>query len=121
MARPRDVTDPVRREVLERAEAALDLEEWDTTVHLVVDLYAELVRSAPEILIASSPSEPLPLYGRVPDRAMHRPWPTTMGVTFAMTDGAPTMEFTKEHFTMSEAISYFEYTLEAAIRAQSAS
>jgi hypothetical protein len=48
-----------------------------------------------------------------------RPWPSDHGVRFAMNEGdAPTLTFEKERFTLSEAATYFEYTLDMVLRAQ---
>jgi hypothetical protein len=47
------------------------------------------------------------------------PWPVRLGVDISFDEhGKPHLTFQKEEFSLSEAASYFEYTLDIAIRAQ---
>jgi hypothetical protein len=48
-----------------------------------------------------------------------QPWPVRLGVGISFDDqGKPHLTFEKEEFSLSEAASYLEYTLDVAIRAQ---
>jgi len=48
-----------------------------------------------------------------------RPWPEMLGVGIHFdAHGTPHFTFEKETFSLSEAVSYFEYTLDVASRAQ---
>ena len=49
------------------------------------------------------------------------PWPVRLGVDLSFDEhDKPHLTFEKEEFSMSEAASYFEYTLDFAMRAQRA-
>jgi hypothetical protein len=48
-----------------------------------------------------------------------QPWPVRLGVGISFDEhGKPHLTFEREEFSLSEAVSYFEYTLDVAIRAQ---
>jgi hypothetical protein len=48
-----------------------------------------------------------------------RPWPEMLGVRINFdAHDTPHFTFEKETFSLSEAVSYFEYTLDVATRAQ---
>ena len=50
------------------------------------------------------------------------PWPVRLGVGISYDEhDKPHLTFQKEEFSMSEAASYFEYTLDMAIRVQRSS
>jgi hypothetical protein len=114
-----DVTDPMHRAALVEAERALDDGEYSEVVHRCADVYRQLVEARPDLMPPPMAMGSLPLDGRPPARGAPRPWPSLLGAALRVDDdGKPSISFEKERFTMSEAVTYFEYTLDAAIRAQ---
>lgn len=123
-----EVTDPLMRESLSQAEDALDDGDYAASVHHCVTAYARLIDERPDMIMAPrfTPGS-VPQSGRAgPGGALGgvgigapRPWPSDHGVRFAQEDGGkPTLTFAKERFTVSEAATYFEYTLDMVVRAQ---
>jgi hypothetical protein len=119
MARTSDVTDPRYRAELTAAEELLDGGEYTDAVHRSVDVYLRLVTARPDLIIpVRRPELSVTTTGR-PARTPYAPWPSTLGVVLDLSDGqAPQARFEKDRFIMSEAATYFEYALEAAVRAQ---
>lgn len=123
-----DVNDTDMREALAQAEAALDEGQYATAVHSCVAAYGRLIDLRPDMIIAPriGRGAPSPQAGSTPPPAGGgvgagglRPWPSDHGVRFAVEDGGkPALTFAKEHFTLSEAATYFEYTLDMVLRAQ---
>jgi hypothetical protein len=114
-----DVTDPMYQAALVEAERALDEGDYNEVVHRCADVYRQLVEARPDLAPAPPSIGALPLDGRQPARGAPRPWPSLLGAALRVDDnGKPSIVFDKERFTMTEAATYFEYTLDAAIRAQ---
>jgi hypothetical protein len=124
-----EVTDQALRQALAQAEAALDEGEYARSVRHCVVAYCRLIEQRPDMIIAPrfghSFSPPQHDPGRAPQGAGGlvmggpRPWPSDHGVRFSMEEGQkPTLTFSKERFTLSEAATYFEYTLDMVLRAQ---
>lgn len=114
-----DVTDPMYRAALVEAERALDEGEYGEVVHRCADVYRQLIEARPDLVPAPMAMGSLPLDGRPPAGGAPRPWPGLLGAVLRVDDdNKPVITFDKERFTMSEAITYFEYTLDVAIRAQ---
>lgn len=116
MAATSDVTDGPMREALAAAEAALDEGDYAGSVQRTVSAYERLIDLRPDMIIgprfAHGP-------GAGPPGAGPRPWPSDHGVRFSMdATGTPALTFAKQRFTLSEAATYFEYTLDMALRAQ---
>jgi hypothetical protein len=127
MASPTDLTDEAIRTALVSAEAALDDGDYAASVRHSVDAYRRLIALRPDMIVAPrfGHSFSPPQTGQAPagiggqSMAAPRPWPSDHGVHFNMQEGAaPELSFAKEHFTISEAATYFEYTLDMALRAQ---
>jgi hypothetical protein len=119
MARPSDVTDPILQTGLREAEQALDDGEWLECVRKSAAAYTHLAETRPETIVRNGPAvSDLPTGGRPENRGAVRPWPDLFGVTATWDGDRPTMVFDKQKFTMSEAVTYFEYTLDSAIRAE---
>jgi hypothetical protein len=131
VARPADVRDEPLRQALLQAERALDEGEYRAAVEACVAAYERLVELRPDMLIPPrfSHSAAPPQLGRpgapagppggvlVPGAA--RPWPSDHGVRLDVVEGQPPrLTLTKERFTLSEAATYVEYTLDMALRAQ---
>jgi hypothetical protein len=131
MASVGEVTDAAMRAELSEAEDALDDGHYATSVHHCVTAYARLIDLRPDMIIApgfthaSAPPQSgagAPAggggLGGVGMGAL-RPWPSDHGVRFALEQGdRPSLTFAKERFTLSEAATYFEYTLDMVLRAQ---
>ena len=112
----REVTDSELRQTLAAAEAALDEGSFSECVRCSVAAYTRLIEQRPDMIVA-----PRMAHGGPGGVAMGgpRPWPSDHGVSFSMHNGsAPTLTFSKERFTLSEAATYFEYTLDMVLRAQ---
>jgi hypothetical protein len=124
-----EVTDPAMQQALAEAEDALDAGAYATSVHHCVSAYSRLIDVRPDMIIAprfAHSSAPPQQAGSGGGGALGgvglaapRPWPSDHGVRFAMDSGGkPSLTFAKERFTLSEAATYFEYTLDMVLRAQ---
>ncbi|MBI3330468.1 MAG: hypothetical protein HYZ81_27630 [Nitrospinae bacterium] len=122
MAKPTDLIDPFFQTTLVEAEQALDKGDYLGTVRRCVEVYSRLAEQRPDLILRPpNPLMPLP-----PARAVREgrrnallPWPVRLGVGIRFDEhGKPHLTFEKEEFSLSEAASYFEYTLDIAIRAQ---
>ena len=114
-----EVTDPMHRAALVEAERALDDGEYSEVVHRCADIYRQLVEARPDLILPQVTIGALPVDGRTPARGAPRPWPNVLGAVLRVDDnGKPSISFEKERFTMTEAMTYFEYTLDTALRAQ---
>ena len=119
MARPSEVSDPILQAGLVDAEKALDSGDWIETVRKSAEAYMHLAETRPDAIVRAGPAvSDLPTGGRPENRGVARPWPDLFGVTLKWDGDKPSMVFDKQKFTMSEAVTYFEYTLDSAIRAQ---
>jgi hypothetical protein len=122
MAKPTDLTDPFFRTALVEAEQALDEGDYLKTVRKCVEVYRRLAEQRPEMVL-KPPNELMALPSARSVREGRRnallPWPTRLGVALSFDEhGTPHLTFEKEEFSLSEAASYFEYTLDVSIRAQ---
>jgi hypothetical protein len=126
-----EVADEQLRQSLSAAEAALDDGEYAASVRQSVGAYCRLIELRPDMIIAprfarsfSPPQLGQPDAGAPPgiggqSMAAPRPWPSDHGVSFKIDEaGHPSLTFAKERFTLSEAATYFEYTLDMVLRAQ---
>jgi hypothetical protein len=122
MARPTDLTDPFVQTALVEAEQALDTGDYLRTVRKCVEVYSRIAEQRPEMILRP-PNELMALPQARSVREGRRnallPWPVRLGVDISFDEqGKPHLTFQKEEFSLSEAASYFEYTLDIAIRAQ---
>jgi hypothetical protein len=122
MARPSDLIDPFFQNMLIEAEQALDKGDYLGTVRRCVEVYSRLAEQRPEMILRP-PNELMALPQARSVREGRRnallPWPGRLGVDISFDEqGKPHLTFQKEEFRLSEAASYFEYTLDIAIRAQ---
>src|SRR5215470_136033 len=120
--KPTDLIDPFFRTALVEAEQALDAGDYLETVRKCVAVYSQIAEQRPEMILRP-PKElmPLPRARSVREgrRNALQPWPVRLGVGLSFDDhDKPHLIFEKEEFSMSEAASYFEYTLDFALRAQ---
>jgi hypothetical protein len=122
MARPSDLIDPFFQNMLIEAEQALDKGDYLGTVRRCVEVYSRIAEQRPEMILRP-PNELMALPHARSVREGRRnallPWPVRLGVDISFDEqGKPHLTFQKEEFSLSEAASYFEYTLDIAIRAQ---
>ena len=122
MAKPTDLIDPFFRITLIEAEQALDAGDYLETVRKCVAVYSRIAAQRPEMILRP-PKELMPLPQARSVREGRRnallPWPVRLGVGISFDDhDTPHLTFEKEEFSMSEAASYFEYTLDVALRVQ---
>jgi len=122
MANLTELVDPVVKTTLMEAEQALDAGDYLATVRKCVEAYRQVAAQHPDIV--RKPQNP---FAELPQaRSMRegrgnalRPWPEMLGVSVKFDErDTPHFTFAKETFSLSEAVSYFEYTLDVAIRAQ---
>jgi hypothetical protein len=122
MAKPTDLVDPFFQKTLVEAEQALDAGDYLQTVRKCVEVYSRIAEQRPEMIL-KPPNQLMPLPRARSVREGRRnaltPWPVRLGVgiSFDENDKAH-LTFEKEEFSLSEAASYFEYTLDVAMRAQ---
>ena len=122
MAKPTDITDPFVQTALVEAEQALDAGDYLQTVRRCVEVYSRIADQRPD-LVLRPPNQLMPLPKARSVREGRRnalaPWPVRLGVGLSFDEHEkPHLVFKKEEFSMSEAASYFEYTLDFALRAQ---
>ena len=122
MAKPTDLIDPFFQTALLEAEQALDAGDYLQTVRKCVEVYRRIAEERPEmILMPPNQLMPLPRARSVREgrRNALTSWPVRLGVGISFDENdKPHLTFEKEEFSMSEAASYFEYTLDLAMRAQ---
>ncbi|HEY7493428.1 MAG TPA: hypothetical protein VIH59_20230 [Candidatus Tectomicrobia bacterium] len=122
MAKPTDLIDPFFQTALVEAEQALDAGDYLGTVRKCVEVYSRIAEQRPE-LILRPPKELMPLPRARSVREGRRnaliPWPVRLGVSLSFDENnKPHLTFEKEEFSLGEAASYFEYTLDVAMRTQ---
>jgi hypothetical protein len=108
--------------MLVEAEQALDQGDYLGTVRRCVEVYSRIAEQRPDLILRPpDPLMPLPSAQSVREarRNALQPWPVRLGVGISFDDnGKPHLRFERQEFSMSEAVSYFEYTLDVATRAQ---
>lgn len=105
MPKPADVQDPELRERFTEAHRALREGDPTGAVHRCADAFLELAEKKPDVL-------------QVPPGMRIHPFPR-LGAYLRLADGQPpAVEYDRERFSFSEAVTYYEYTLGAAVRAQ---
>jgi len=122
MARPTDLLDPFFRTALVEAEQALDAGDYLSTVRKCVEVYRRIAEQRPEMILkppSQRPALPQARSIREGRRNALQSWPVRLGVGLSFDEhDRPHLIFEKEEFSLSEAASYFEYTLDIAIRTQ---
>jgi hypothetical protein len=124
MAKPTDLIDPFFRTALVEAEQALDAGDYLETVRKCVAVYSRIAEQRPEMILRP-PNELMPLPRARSVREGRRnallPWPVRLGVNISFDEhDKPHLIFEREEFSLSEAASYFEFTLDVAMRVQRA-
>ena len=124
MAKPTDLIDRFFQTMLVEAEEALDKGDYLGTVRRCVEVYRRIADQRPDLVLRPpNPLMPLPPARAVREvrRNALQPWPVRLGVGISYDEhDTPHLTFEREEFSLSEAASYFEYTLDVALRAQRA-
>jgi hypothetical protein len=111
MAKPDQVSDPDLRAKIEKAHQQMRSGDGTGAVHTLADAYLYIMEKKPEFLdkkLEMRPGFSIPAVMR---------WPA-LGANLSLasvTAKEPKIEFVRERFAVSEAITYYEYTLESAI------
>jgi hypothetical protein len=105
------------REELAAAERSLEAGDYTESVRRSAELYAQLVSERPDLVVEPIVKDDLPLGGRgpLPGRG---PWPDLLGVKIGFGEKGAEVAYDKDSFTQSEAITYYEYVLDTARRAE---
>jgi len=107
MARPSDIRNDELRGLVETAFAAMRAGKGAEAVHACADAYLRHVALNPEVL-----KQTIPMRGREISRLMRWPAlganmrPETIGA------GAPEIEFLRDRFSVSEAMTYYQFVLD---------
>jgi hypothetical protein len=120
MAGPEDIKDPELRASLEEASRLLDEGDYLAVVRLSADVYGRLAQRKPEAIVRPPPpGQPVSASGGTPGGAPRaRGWPSYLGVTLDWEGDKPSLRFDKQRFSMSEAATYFEYTVDQVVQSQ---
>ncbi len=117
MARPAEIVDEDLRALLSRANELIGEARATDVVHKCVEAYLRLLDLHPKLLdarIELRPGHDIPAVMR---------WPA-LGANLtreSVLAGAPSINYVRQDFSLSEAITYYEYTLEAILSAEEAS
>ncbi len=110
MASPEQIEDPQLRERLEKARQEMRSDP-SAAVRTLAEAYVYVLGKRPEMLsetVELRPGLKMPVVMR---------WPA-LGANLTLASvrsGKPEVEFVRERFSVSEAITYYEFTLESAI------
>lgn len=105
------VVDEDLRRRLADAHTSLRANQPTEAVHALADTFVWMLRTHPELLAATEPvrgGRQVPVVFR---------WPA-LGADLdpaSVRAGEPTIVFTRDRFAMSEAITYFEFTVDTAV------
>lgn len=112
MAKPEQVHDERLRGMLQDAHGHMRAGKADVAVRRLVEAFMHLLELKPEIkdaTVTPRPGVTMPAIWR---------WPQ-LGANLKMDSvrtGKPEIEFVRDRFALSEAITYYEFTLETAIK-----
>ena len=107
MAKPADIRNAELRAKLEAAFAALRAGKGADAVHACADAYLRFLELHPE-----AKTETIPMRGRQVPKLMR--WPA-LGANMTLESvraGAPAIEFTRDRFSVSEAMTYYQFVLD---------
>lgn len=116
-----DIQNPTLREQMDQIERWIDDGDYARAARACADVYMDLLARHPELLPPPSlrPGQPglqagenVAFYNT--NREIRRAfWPITGGIRVVVgDDGKPSLVFDKERFSLSEALTYFEFTVE---------
>ncbi len=103
MPKPADVQDPELRALITDAHRAMREGDSTTAVHRCADAFLLLAQKRPAVL-------------QLPPGMRIHPFPR-LGAILVLNDGQPPeVDYHREKFSFSEAVTYYEYVLGAALR-----
>jgi hypothetical protein len=111
MAKPDQIKDEKLRGIVQRAHAELRANKPTDAVKTLCDAFAHLLTLKPELKtrkVAVRPGVEMPFLMRWPQLGANLPLASVMA-------GNPEFQFVREKFALSEAFTYYEFTLETAI------
>jgi hypothetical protein len=118
MAGPEDVQDMELRACLQEAGRLLDEGDYLGCVRMSVEAYSRLAAQRPGAIVRPpAAGQPVSASGGTPGNRA-RAWPSHMGVSLAFEGDLPRLKLEKDRFSLSEAASYFEYTVEQVVKSQ---
>jgi hypothetical protein len=101
------------RATLQEAERLLDEGDYTASVRASAEAFASLATERPDVIVVPRTFDDLPVEGRGP-LPQRGPWPDAQGVTVTFADdAAPEIVLAKSRYTMSDAITYYEYAFDA--------
>ena len=112
MAKPSQIEDKALRTLVETAQSQMRQNQATEAVHTLVDALYRLIEIRPEL--ATDKLEPRPGW-KIPFLTR---WPH-LGANWkegSLAAGQPEIEYVRDKFALSEAITYYEFTLETAIK-----
>ncbi len=104
MPKPEQIQSEELRALLQEAHQALRRGDAATAVHRCAEAFLKLAARYPRVL-------------EIPQGMRLHPWPR-LGAMLVVEEGRPRIEFERESFSLSEGITYYEYTLGAILRAE---
>src|SRR5579884_3420363 len=105
MAKPEQIASDDLRPLLQDAHRALREGDPTTAVRRCADAFLRLAATHPAVL-------------ELPPGMRVHPWPR-LGANLTLEEGQPPrVDFHREDFSLSEAITYYEYTLTAVLAAE---
>ena len=110
MAKASDVRDPELRAQLERCFAAMRAGKGADAVHAAADAYLRFLELHPE-----AKTETVAMRDRQVPRLMR--WPA-LGANMSLDSvraGTPQIEFTRDRFSVSEAMTYYQFVLDEVL------
>lgn len=114
MAKPDQIENPAYRKRVQEAHTLIRSGKASDAVRVLADTYLTLLRERPELLDRTV--EPRP--GRKFPAVMQWPMYGANLTLESVMRKAPEIEFTRERFSTAEALTYYEYTLESIVRAE---
>ncbi len=106
MARFDDVADATVRALLERATGEMRGGDPSSAVQTCCEAFAHLIALRPELLEANLPDD---------EKIHHQQFPR-LGATLHSVDGRPDFVFERDRFSLSDAITYLDFTTDTALR-----
>ncbi|MER3420918.1 MAG: hypothetical protein C4290_10515 [Chloroflexota bacterium] len=104
MPKPEQIQSAELRALLQEAHQALRRGDTTTAVRRCAEAFLKLAARYPQVL-------------EIPQGMRVHPWPR-LGAMLVVEGGSPRIEFERESFSLSEGITYYEYTLGAILRAE---
>jgi hypothetical protein len=110
MPRYDNVEDAAVRALLEQATTAMREGDPTSAVRTCCDAFLLLIERAPDLLEANLPAD---------EKIHHQQFPR-LGANLYGVDGKPEIRFERERFSLSDAITYLDFTTDNALRLQKA-